>query len=361
LNQKIPAILLGFLFLCGGGGCGKKAPPMALESTMPGAVSDLRPWSREGGVFLTWSLPKKNVDGSRLEDLWGFKVFRQSRPLTPYPCPECPSKFQTVAEIDMEYLRGARVEGGSILWQDTSVKVQTEYRYHVRAYNFYKSPSPESNQVRIFWDDPPAAPAMVEVLSGDRSLTVSWEFSLRLLSGKEMEDLVGFNIYRRNAGEHFGNYPLNAEPVRENKYWDGMLVNGRHYEYVVRAVRNFRGTLIEGPSSIMGSGVPEKRTPPLVPTGLVAVIQKDGVALRWEENPEPDIAGYDLYRREKDGDVFVKINPQLITENYYLDQNADPYKSYLYRLKAVDTSPARKESDFSKEVEVSPEDPLRKP
>jgi len=355
-GRKILAILLiPFLIPLAFGGCGKKGSPVALESTKPAPVSDLREWAREGGVFLTWSSPTKNVDGSRLEDLLGFKVFRQARPLTPSSCPDCPLKFEPVAEIDVEYPRGAQVMEGRVLWQDITVKPQYEYTYLVRAYNSYKTPSPESNQVSLFWDEPPAAPTKVSVQSEDKALEMSWEFSPLLLNGKEMVDLSGFNIYRRSEGERFGLLPINSEPVSGNRYRDAALENGKRYYYEVRAVRHFRGTLIEGLSSTVASSIPEKRTPPSPPTGLVAAIQKDGVALRWDPNPEPDIAGYNLYRREKGESVFIKINPQLITENYFLDKEADPHKFYLYGLKAVDTSPARNESEFSKEVEVFPE------
>lgn len=302
-----------------------------------------------------WSVPTKNTDGSRLEDLLGFRVFRRGRSLTPSACPDCPLEFEPVAEIDIDYPRGAQVEGGRVLWQDVNIKAHHEYTYLILAYNSSKYPSPESNQAQIFWDEPPAAPTRVSVHSEERALEIVWEFSPFLLSGKEMEDFSGFNIYRRSEGGRFGLFPLNPGPIPERRYWDGRVEIGRHYEYEVRAVRNFRGTLIEGPSSTLVAGIPEKRIPPSPPTGLVAAIQKDGVALRWDRNPEPDIAGYDVYRREKQEETSRKINTRLINEPYFLDDSAHPQKSYYYRLKAVDTSPARNESDFSKEVEASPE------
>jgi hypothetical protein len=328
---------------------------VALESTMPAPVSDLRGYCREGGFFLLWNSPTRNMDGSRLDDLLGFKVFRQARPIALSSCPECPLKFEPVAEIDAEYPRGAQVEEGRVLWQDRTVKPENEYTYFVRAYNSYKTPSPESNPVILFWGEPPAAPTKVSVRSENRALEISWIFIPRLLNGKEMVDLAGFNIYRHREGERFGFFPLNSEPVPDQRYRDAVLENGKRYDYEVRAVRKFRETLIEGLSSVVASGIPEKRTPPSPPTGLVAAVQKDGVALRWAPNPEPDIAGYNLYRREKAEKAFVKINPHLITENYFLDRGADPRKTYVYRLTAVDTSPAHNESEFSKEVEVFPE------
>jgi hypothetical protein len=86
----------------------------------------------------------------------------------------------------------------------------------------------------------------------------------------------------------------------------------------------------------------------------VAVFQEGGVALRWDENPEPDVAGYDVYRRAAEEETFRKINPALVKMTYYLDTTADPQKSYTYRLRAVDSPFPHRESEFSPDAEVSP-------
>ncbi|MGA2954276.1 MAG: hypothetical protein ABSF48_00960 [Thermodesulfobacteriota bacterium] len=318
--------------------------------TFPAPISDLRAWPREGVIFLGWNMPTQNTDESRLEDLLGFKVFRQSRSISSSSCSDCPLDFQVVAEIDVDYPRGARVEGGRVLWEDRSVQPRHEYTYFVLSYNFYKSSSPESNRVKVFWDEAAPAPGEVDIKSENRALEITWKFSA---PEKEWAESVGFNLYRRMEGGRFGFFPLNPEPIRETRFVDGGLENGKRYYYEVRAVRNFRGTLIEGPASPVTEGVPEKLTLPLPPTGLVVAFQEGGVALRWNENPEPDIAGYDTYRKEEGETTFRKINPQLIKEPYFLDTTASSKKSYTYRLKAVDTS--RKESEFSQEAEISPE------
>lgn len=343
--------LLSLLF----GGCGKKGNPVAPRSTFPAPISDLRAWPREGVVFLGWSVPSQNTDGTRLEDLLGFKVFRQGRPITTSPCSDCPLDFQVVAEIDIDYPRGARVEGGRVLWQDASIQPQHEYTYFVLSYNYYKSSSAESNRVKVFWDEAPPPPGEVRIESQDRALEITWNFSA---PGKEWAESVGFNLYRHMEGERFGLFPLNSQPIKESRYVDGGLVNGQRYYYEVRGVRGFMGTLIEGPASPEVRGIPEKQIPPSPPTGLVVVFQEGGVALRWDENPEPDIAGYDIYRKEEGEATFRKINPQLIKELYFLDTTANPQKSYVYRLKAVNSS--GKESEFSQDVEVRPEPPAPK-
>ncbi|MBM4331382.1 MAG: hypothetical protein FJ117_09195 [Deltaproteobacteria bacterium] len=355
MRRIIIAFFLILLILPGFWGCGIKGAPVAPDSTIPEPVSDLKVWSRAGGIFLKWTIPTRNIDGARLTDLLGFKVFRQVRPLTQVSCEECPHKFEPVAEIDIDYPRGARLEGGTVLWRDMAVIAQNEYIYFVQAYSSYKSPSPESNRVNIFWTEPPGAPAKVTLRKEDRALKIIWEHPSGLIDGREMADLKGFNIYRRGEGELFGFSPLNAEPIPERQFWDGRVELGKRYFYEVRAVRDIRGSLLEGPGSPVVEGIPEKLLPPSAPTGLVAVWQNDGVVLRWDENPEPDIAGYNLYHRGKEEKEFVKINPRLLTENYYLDASVDSRKTYIYRLKAVDATPSKNESEYSKEVEVGPQ------
>ncbi|MBI4495447.1 MAG: hypothetical protein HY697_00785 [Deltaproteobacteria bacterium] len=341
-------VLFLILLFIGTAACGKKAPPMALESTVPMAVSDLKAWARESRIFLTWSSPARNTDGSRLEDLLGFRVFRRARPLSTAPCPDCPANFVPVGEIDLDYPRGAQVEEGRVLWRDPTAQPGFEYAYLVRAYNSLKTASPESNLVRVPWEEPPPPPERLEVRSADRALELSWPPS------PEKRGPVRYNIYRRGKGERFPFFPLNAEPVSETRLLDAGLENGRTYVYQVRAVRDFRGTLIEGPSSPEVSGVPEKLLPPSPPTGLVAVRKKEGIELRWNRNPEPDVAGYNLYRKEEGERDFRRLNSRPIAENYFLDGQADPGKRAVYRVRALDTSPAARESEPSAEVEVAP-------
>jgi hypothetical protein len=460
--------------------CGKKSLPVPPGVGIPARATDLTSWGKDEGIVLSWKVPTQNIDGSRLEDLIGFVVFRRERPLPFSPCTECPDKFEPVAEIDVEYPRGAEIRDGKVLWRDRDLKPGNEYTYFVVAYNAEKVPSVESVPLRRIWGVSPAAPREVRVESLDRALRLSWQIIPRLVDGQEITEgpfllktgdlkdsaalskklgegrdpvskylqkyiqpdtwrlmeeynlydesnftsrqlvedltdalnqaiqgpslyeterfagvllpawvrkwageepqgenlrhlnrilleavypaeiskyrahLAGFNVYRRGEKEPLEFAPLNSEPIVENQFLDGGLENGKKYFYQVHALRNYWGSLIEGPGSKEVEGISEKTKPPIPPAGLTANVHSQGVELHWDRNPEPDVAGYNLYRKQKGEDRFQKVNAQLIPENYYLDRSADPQKSYAYRVTAVDSSPAARESDFPRDVEISP-------
>lgn len=244
---------------------------------------------------------------------------------------------------------------GTVLWKDGKVKPGHEYLYYVLSYNIYKAASPESNRLQVFWVDPLPPPSIIDLRQDDRALEIHWQTPAHLWKEEEKKEFQGMNIYRYQEGESFGFSPLNDQPLKEEKYWDGRVEIGKKYFYEVRPVRNFRGTLIEGLGSPLVAGVAEKILPPAAPTGLVGVFQKEGIALRWDSHPEPEVAGYDVYRRGEDEREFKKINSQLLTEPYFLDTSVDPKKTYFYRLKAIASPPAQKESEFSREAEVIPQ------
>jgi len=333
--------------------CGKKGPPLAPEITFPQPVSDLQAFSSRGNLYLKWTIPKRNTNGTRLTNLLGFRIFRQTNSLGATSA-ACTPQFDLVGEIDLDFPRSTRVQDDVVIWKDETIKPNHEYIYLVLAYNIFKGASPESNQVRVSWGSLLSPPYQIGLRQDHRALEIFWEMPTHLWTDQEKAEFQGMNIYRRKEGESYGFSPLNPQPLRENRYWDGQVELGQKYFYEVRPVRNFRGTLLEGIGSAEVSGIAKTVLPPAAPTGLIGVFQKDGLVLRWDAHPEPDIAGYDLYRRAEDEKEFQKINPSPLKERYFLDKNVEPKKTYYYRLKAIDSSPDRKESEFSCEAEVIP-------
>jgi len=76
--------------------------------------------------------------------------------------------------------------------------------------------------------------------------------------------------------------------------------------------------------------------PPAVPSGLSLYYASDGVViLHWFENKDPDILGYNIYRR------INKTNFELISftaNNYFYDDSLGYGENYYYKISAVNTS-----------------------
>jgi fibronectin type 3 domain-containing protein len=79
--------------------------------------------------------------------------------------------------------------------------------------------------------------------------------------------------------------------------------------------------------------------PPAVPNGLQAVFAAEGqqrfIDLIWAPDTDADLAGYNVYRREANGEA-LRINPALVTTPAYRDVNVEPGKEYFYSVSAVD-------------------------
>ena len=103
------------------------------------------------------------------------------------------------------------------------------------------------------------------------------------------------------------------------------------------SVGTFPGTLTNSPSWVDGFPLPDT-TPPAAPTGLTAIRTNSSVALDWNNNTEPDLAGYNVYRSGTPGGPFTKVNTALVTASAYTDTGLTNGNPYYYVVRAVDTS-----------------------
>lgn len=240
-------LVLIFVVALSAFGCGLKLPPVAPESMAPEPVKDLRALSRNGKLLIVFTKPSKNVDGSKLTGLAGFKVMRRVIE-DAQGCKTCPEKFPVVHDIDVAHPVGAIIEGDRIIYTDADISAEVKYEYKVIAYSKDGYEGPEAQRIKFLWVQPPGKPLNLTGKAGDKAVDLKWNSPETLLGGSKIAEIKGYNIYRRED-EKYPVDPVNHSPVKENRYTDYGLKNEKVYYYTVRAVIEVNEREFEGTSS----------------------------------------------------------------------------------------------------------------
>jgi len=333
--------------------CGVKGPPLPADLLLPEAVTNLAYRFREdGALVLSFMPPTKNVNKVPLRDLGGFFVDRSENRIDPDFCPGCPViytkrfKIRAVPPPPRKHVAEIKYE---FVDHPTPGYV---YSYRIFAHDSDGDYRPQKFQTLVvYYDSPSRPPDAIETRIEDRVVFLSWSPPDRLLSGQPATDVIGYNVYRV-WGEAPWTRINTAEPWGQTGYKDTQVVNGRTYTYKIRTVREFHGTLIEGPPSPPVSATPVDLTPPPSPVKVEAVPLANGVTLSWGEVTASDLAGYRVYRREESETEFKRLGPPLISARTFFDPAVSSGHIYFYYVTAVDNSPAANESGPSREVQV---------
>jgi hypothetical protein len=339
MNIIRKTVLLMILILVAG--CGVKRPPVPWETIVPKRIVDLGAVPREGRLLLEWTSPKENTDKSALTDLAEFKILRSEGVLIAGECRGCGEKPKIVYEMKWDGKEEVKGNKMSILFEDQEAR--RVYVYQVVSINRRGHSSAPSNPVWVYWDFPPQSPRMVGGERGDKRVDLYWE---------PVEGATGYHIYRRAEEEEFPLKPLNRELLVDTRYTDLNVENERRYLYSVRTVKRVVKTDVEGKGSLGLPVTPTDLIPPSSPVGLVAVPLKGGIELNWTRNREPDLLGYNVYRRKAGEGEFKRLNESSVTKETYLDSSVESGQDYEYTVAAVDNSIRKNESPRSEEVRV---------
>ena len=90
---------------------------------------------------------------------------------------------------------------------------------------------------------------------------------------------------------------------------------------------------------------------PLIPTGFEAIAGSEKILLRWNENLEGDLAGYNVYRKIESAFVPIATN---VTDTFYYDTGLENDMEYEYQIKALDNISPPNTSDASSIVTAVP-------
>jgi len=211
-------------------GCGKKGPVQPKLTTLPEAPQQVT-LLQQGMLFvLGWTIPEKHEDGTKVEDLTGFRIKRLTYDAA-QGCPTCRDPQTEVAEIELKYPDPAQRIGKRLYWRDLDIRTGTGYRYAIVPLTIGGHETPAA-KVHLAAMQPPPAPTNLQAEAGDARVSLQWQ-APELPEGME---LVGYNLYRRYAKRAFPIIPVNQEPLQETHLLDRGLDNGKAYEYRVSAL-----------------------------------------------------------------------------------------------------------------------------
>jgi len=175
---------------------------------------------------------------------------------------------------------------------------------------------------------PPAAPTGLTATPSTGTVTLTWNSNTE-------GDLYGYDIYRSTTpgGE---TTRLNLVRSKTSAYTDTNVAGTRTYYYIVTAVdTNFNSS---ADSIEVSATVPADSTPPAAPSGLSVTASNGAVSLVWNNNIEPDVNGYNVYRSTISGGPYTRQNGGLLSSPIFNDANVTNDIRYYYVVTAVDTS-----------------------
>jgi hypothetical protein len=210
--------------------------------------------------------------------------------------------------------------------------------------------SPPSPRVSVTVLPAPAPPARLATAAGEHDVRLTWSPPERFVDGAAVAEPLAYEVLRA-PGPDAPAEVVTPAPLEATTFLDRGLETDRTYHYAVRAVRRQGSTIVRGQASARVAATPRDTSPPSPPTDLVVTPAPDGVHVGWRPSPEPDVAGYVVYRATADG-PFERVGAADAPRTVFLDRDPPP-GSLRYAVTAVDGAGRPNESARSREVRVA--------
>jgi hypothetical protein len=292
------AVLVSLLMLSA---CGKVGDPLPPIVRIPVKVEDLKATQIGNRVILTWTNPAKYVDGNPASDLGVVHVFQNNVPVGTVPAGPAgqPQSFPVDVVPDN-------------IGRSLTFTIQMGLPRNGAAL-------PVSNPVPIQPIEVPGAPRELRETVDQGKIVLVW------LPPAPNGSLAETYLVQRKE-------PAASQIVSVPRFEDSDYEAGKTYSYTVTAMR---GTTPGGSST--REFVARDITPPAKPAGLTAQLIGDTVVVRWNENMESDLRGYQVYRSDR------PTAPQFTATNGYQDLEYIPGAGLSYRVEAIDNFSNRSE------------------
>ena len=333
-------------------GCAAPGEPVARHPIVPVKVSDLSVRQYGAAFELTFTLPTKSTDKANLAEHPSIEIERAT--LAPGAAPDKKATWRVVDTIPSEqvdhYLTGERIDfRDPIAATDLALPAGSTMAYKVRTREV-KSASQDSNVVTARIYQPPEAPRDAHIDVTETTLVLSW-------SEAPVPPGAASRIYRvyrgvlesaqaspsQDLSQMKFKSPLELQGTSPStQFRDSNFEFGTPYVYTVRTLAQFGSDLVESADSAPAVITPRDVYPPITPTGLeISVVPATPqappyVELSWSINPETDLAGYSVYRSDREDLPGERVSTEILPSPTFRDMSVQQGRRYYYRVSAVD-------------------------
>jgi hypothetical protein len=333
-------------------GCGAPGEPTPPSPPIPNAISDLSGHQQGNGVELVFTLPGRTTRGDRLAERPATEIFRGT--LKPDGKPNDKSfrlVYTVPGELAERYLAQGKMEfKDPVAAEEVRSKPGMILAYRVRTRAAKAKDSANSNTITVQLFPVAERIASVDAKVTQNAIELVWQEPVASPNGKISE----YRVYRgeldaTRASAVSGDLteakwkspPTLLASPHGNSYHDTLFDFGKTYVYFVRSVTSDSAEPIESDDSVPAVVTPLDTFPPAAPQNVSAAIlpgaeNKRMVDLSWSINAEPDLAGYRVYRSEKDGERGQVLGTELLLSPAFRDADVEAGHRYWYTITAVD-------------------------
>ncbi|MFC1724061.1 kelch repeat-containing protein [candidate division KSB1 bacterium] len=307
-------------------GFSNEASAVPIDTLAPGIPQNLAVTSGDRFLDLSW-------DSNAESDMFYYTIYKsRTNGFTP-------SSSDSIAAIVFP----------DSTYRDSTVLVDSTYYYVIAAVDSYFNQSDFSAQASgVPYDSTgPAAPQNLTATGGQDHIALVWDPNTE-------NDLLKYIIYRNTSS---GFNPSSSDSVTvvfypDTTYNDSSVINYTTYYYKIAAVDSFNNI---GTFSNEASASSFDTLAPAAPQNLAASSGNKQVDLIWDQNTEPDMLYYVVYRSLNNGFTPTSgdsIGVVTFTDTTYTDNSVFNDITYYYKVAAADSS--YNYSDFSNQASATP-------
>ena len=320
--------------------CGKKGAPLPPLIRIPARVVDLNGVQVGERVRLNFTLPAENIDGTKPAEIAGIALLRKIE--------GSDKEAKEIKSITIGEMTNILINNKLSIYDDNIpkelIKLRAEVRYYVVMNSKKNRNAGLSNEAVVKMSNALKRPVGLKYNVRENIVEILWDYN------KEKDHGIKFVVCKGNNRDDLLSYTCIDEAIEETRYEDTDVVEGKRVYYYVKAVDKER----KKESEVSDILEVEYRDifGPSVPSGVLFLINDEGVILNWNPVESDDLEGYRIYKRASGDKDFVLITVEPLKVLTYRDKDVVDGNVYEYYITSVDDATPCNESKPSEVIVV---------